>query len=465
MPITYHYGIRVPEDWNIELLKQHYATPVGHERPRSLPHKAHELQKLFERSSWLLSFICDLSLRHRNHDSLQFPVLELSSHYLGNMATDDYRRILDFFLELGILVAPRGSSYSNSGDKFCKAYQLTHQLSPSLVEMRLTNYVVRKSFRRLRKEWLKNKRKQSKKVMKKYAFLSPLKDGRVTIEVEPALQHLKDVIIPKLSDRLKNSKRAMGYYKHHLPEQIRQFNDEVKTDIKQDNYGGRVYTPVTQLHGELRQFIRLDGQPLVQLDIKCSHPFHLGAAVLKDVKKLKDLASSGLTPSSVHSSSSPLMYPKCPESLDVIESEALDFLAKTNGIGGQDLYEAFAEAHSKNLNRTQAKKGVQLIINDDLKSNKGYINEHIQAFSSGWPMLYSLIEEAKIKDNKAIGRWLSTLEREMLLDRIANALHAQGIKVLTIHDAAMFHMPVQDKVEDIVRQGYQAEFDCSPRLT
>jgi len=51
-------------------------------------------------------------------------------------------------------------------------------------------------------------------------------------------------------------------------------------NLSRDNWGNRVYTPLTSLKRELKPCLRYNGQPLVSLDLKSSQPFLIATCLL-----------------------------------------------------------------------------------------------------------------------------------------------------------------------------------------
>jgi hypothetical protein len=455
-----HDIIYIPEDWDYDLFINAYEN-LGYKLPKNIGAKI----ALFERASILLSSIYQFSYCAYKQTEA-FPEITLYSRYLKQIGNDKYKKYLELFIAEDIIKTPKASHYDSEKGE-CKTYQLSDTLSPILVPYTLSNFRARKKTKALYATKVKTKRKKSKKLLKAYPFLNPLRNGDLIINVAAAKECLQNELIPSKQDKISKSKIAKNYYENILPQKIDSFNEQIKTNMNPDNYGGRIYTEAVKLPGKLRKHLRLDGEPLISLDIKCSHFYHLAAALLILKKKSFSDHPTPLTSSTHTPEHLPFMFPKTPERLAALEIELHKIieLATTPKVinGKPDLYEYFGQHQAKKLDRDCSKKILNTILNDKLESNKKYIVGYCKAFRKLFPETFEIIRAAKKSNYKALGKYITSVERYMLLDLVANELYnTHGISTVSVHDCLMCKECDIDTVNAVAIETYQSLLEQAP---
>lgn len=188
-------------------------------------------------------------------------------------------------------------------------------------------------------------------------------------------------------------------------EQIRWINDKAWKFIV-DDFSGRIHTTVTQLKRELRPFLRVNGLPLAQIDIKCCQLLLIGwlakEAGLVDARYLR--------------------------------------------ICEDDLYSYIAEKLS--LNRKDVK--LQLMQRGLFSSNRSRHQQTVvmRFFAKDFPKIMAFVRQkkrgAKTKDNLKPHNRLACAaqmaEVEFVIDRVCARIRRErpATFVTTIHDSLLF---------------------------
>lgn len=226
---------------------------------------------------------------------------------------------------------------------------------------------------------------------------------------------------------------------------------------------GRVHHNVSCLKRELRQFLRVEGEPLVELDISNSQPLFCGLTYfiwLKSGRSFADLHSSDslsealclkednlelliATRSSLSSQKKqkegkgkgiPL---RCPP-LGIVNSDAMKyFVLCEQGQLYEYLAEKVGEDLSDNATRNRFKQKVFSHVMFARKKHMG--NPLAQVFKREFPSIYELVMDAKLKDRSRLASWMQQVESDLVIDRVVKRFmedrpHAF---ILTIHDSVL----------------------------
>lgn len=201
-----------------------------------------------------------------------------------------------------------------------------------------------------------------------------------------------------------------------------------------DDTSGRFHSNVTNMAKGIRSYLRINGKPLVNLDIKNSQPY-LSIILLTDPRKVSSLAKNT-------DLSSTLENLKVSKSKDVKKYISL----VVNG----ELYEFLMEEFSKAglmLNRNETKSQVLRILFAKNRMPKDEVNRNARkVFISNFSTVHRIF--SKIRGNnkgdkflnfKRFAILLQTIEAHLMLDVIVKRISKElpGTVIMTIHDSIL----------------------------
>lgn len=252
---------------------------------------------------------------------------------------------------------------------------------------------------------------------------------------------------------------------------------------------GRVHHNVSCLKRELRQFLRVDGEPLVELDISNSQPLFCGLTYfiwLKNGCSFADLHSSDplsgalrlneehlellIATRSYLSSTKKQKEGKgkgiplrCPP-LGIVNNDAMRYLVLCEQ--GQ-LYEYLAEKAGEDLSDYATRnKFKQKVFSHVMFARKKHMDNSLaQVFKQEFPSIYELVMDAKHKDKSRLAGWMQQVESDLVIDRVVKRFIEErpNAFILTIHDSVL----TKKRDAKFVRKLFQQEFGrfrVSPKL-
>ena len=312
--------------------------------------------------------------------------------------------------------------------KASKGYRYTSVYTDSeLIRYDFTDKHIRKKLTEARKV------KEADK--KKYSYLYKwFTSGKLTIEKDAAFKFIKS---------------------HNLSEALKYSVDAIQSGIWRFKVTGeaqRLYTNLTNLKRELRQFLRYDGEELVELDIKSSQPYFF--------IKLIVVYLSG----------------------EIGQENALKLLSRYNGqwSPSDEEFESFIKSFDVDLSdvasyMTMIKVGlfyptVQMIAKEKL--GKGYPTdkqlkgaffelayssnrtktEIKTAFEDEFPIVTRIMKHYKWKDHSALAIKLQQVESDAILNVVGKSISKKlnRAPIYTIHDSIMTTQEHIDMVRDIM---------------
>jgi hypothetical protein len=216
-----------------------------------------------------------------------------------------------------------------------------------------------------------------------------------------------------------------------LPTHTRLCQDVLVSNIRQREFPfsvgttGRVFNGITGLKRELRHALRIGGEYLGSVDIRCAQPGLLALALTQltppNVPKPRATYKHPAAPD-------PCPLPPCPcpcsPSLCASDSAVFVDLASSGG-----LYEALM-AHT-GLDRDT----VKLAFLRDVLAKKGrYPSEVEQAVRAEFPNVLAFIRAVNRDDHGELIRYLQRLESWLVVERVSPRLLGR-VPVVTLHDA------------------------------
>lgn len=216
-------------------------------------------------SAYYILYVITLQTTYREQKYLDFGYVPLYSKLLEKMLGKDNRTYLDALLESQILEQDdfyhQGKSYGYriSGEHDVEDFKI-HEISTYVLVKKLWNH---KNSRIVDGE---NHEKDSTALID---HLSSFFEG-LSIDYEGALNKLQE-IKAALIEEGKNRKATNVYCSCKFT--LDTLHNKTYRRIFRDGTGRRLFTPITSLKRELREYLSFDGQKLVIMDIANSQPF------------------------------------------------------------------------------------------------------------------------------------------------------------------------------------------------
>jgi hypothetical protein len=201
-----------------------------------------------------------------------------------------------------------------------------------------------------------------------------------------------------------------------------------------DDTSRRFHSNITNMAKDLRQFLRIDGKPLVNLDLKNSQPY-LSIILLTDPGKDSDLTRD----------------PNLAETLKNLKvSRAKDVKKYIKLVVAGELYEYLMREFSKGnleLSRTETKEQVLRILFAKNWMPKNEVNRKARKiFMANFPTVHRIFSKVrgrskddKFRSFKRFAILLQTIEAHLMLDVIVKRIFKEMPEtiVMTIHDSIM----------------------------
>lgn len=231
-----------------------------------------------------------------------------------------------------------------------------------------------------------------------------------------------------------------SYYFHHSTEQYNDIEASVQR-IKNgdlfwsiDNTSGRFHSNVTNMAKGLRPYLRIKGEPLVNIDIKNSQPY-LSSILLTDPGKISYLAKNPA-------------FALMLQSLKVsLNQDVKTYISLV--ISGQ-LYEYLMQEYIKEgliLTRSETKKQVLRILFARNRSPKETTNRKArQIFKVKFPTVHNIFSMVRgsekgdrFSNYSRFAILLQSIESYLMLDVILKRIYKElpGTIAITIHDSVM----------------------------
>lgn len=246
--------------------------------------------------------------------------------------------------------------------------------------------------------------------------------------------------------------------------------------FKQDRFG-RVHHNITCLKRELRACLRVDGSPLVELDISNSQPLFCGLAFFiwkKNQKSFAQLWSNDAFADALllkeenleqliqlrkhknkYNQTNQITLPlPCPGFGDVNNDSLVYLVLCEQGRFYEQLASAAKIDISDQKRRSQFKEQVfeQLLF----AKWRGKDNLVVKAFKEKFPSILEMIRKVNYKDHTRLAKWMQKVESSLVIDGVVERFRLSDPEafVLTIHDSIL----VKQKDAETIRGCFQREF-------
>ncbi len=259
-----------------------------------------------------------------------------------------------------------------------------------------------------------------------------------------------------------------------------------------ENRFGRIDSPLTRLWKGFRPFLRLNGEPLVSIDIKNSQPFFIGrlldriikafdwAAITplvtlqrlildsRHAKMMEDLKATG------DDSEVLRVFMQCyvakwkPEISDKAKSEYKRYVDEA---ASGNLYEQIVLDKHKKVTQGRRNEAKKAIIRS--LYGKSRRSRYWKSFQKLYPVLSDMIYYLKrarvVEASKgyrryaAFSRLLQIIEGKYVFQEVCPALQEAGIEFLTIHDCIVVKESQQDQAYAVIVAAF-AKHNLHPKL-
>jgi len=216
---------------------------------------------------------------------------------------------------------------------------------------------------------------------------------------------------------------------------------------------GRVFNGITGLKRELRNALRIDGEHVGHVDIRCAQPALLAMLLLAQYppygpKNRETYKHTAVVPLPVLLSPLPTPAPSClPADAGVFTEIA------SSGL----LYERLME--STGLDRETLKRRVLV---DVLAKRGGYPSTVEAVFRESFPSVYQIVRRVNRRDHGTLIRLLQRAESWLVVETVAPRLLGK-VRIVTLHDAIFTALRQVPAVETAFREVF-AELGFSMAL-
>ena len=357
----------------------------------------------------------------------------LSSKMLKKLMGDSYRAHLDYLIEFGLIFLCEEYEVGVSN-----RYSLNDEFLGELVpyEIRKTTYVKKA-----------NQREQDRADYARALHPYPCSffDSRLEIDESPAMQYISELYERDLADP------NICFRKHSLTAQrkkmVRQSSVHNVSQRRWLLHSGkkckRFYSVLTNMHKPLRQFLRYNGERLIEWDITNSqplfstlllsrkfyedNPFNLDEVCsLNEYIKKRVQGGPGTSPGAI-------MFPKIERYL----SEPDVCLYVKESIGGT-VYEYIADKIFGSVTKENRDKAKKLIYQSMFcEVQYKYQDKKVEQFKNLFPNVYRVFVQFKKPDHSVLALMLQNIEAKFILERCVNGLQEKfpDVPFFTIHDS------------------------------
>jgi hypothetical protein len=191
--------------------------------------------------------------------------------------------------------------------------------------------------------------------------------------------------------------------------------------IFSEGFAPRLFNCFTNLSSSFRQYARIEGEELFNLDIRNSQPCLL-----------------------------PVFYNNSPED----QAEKAEYI---NTLKTKDLYALIGEKCG--LNRAEAKKSFFIIM---FAENYMQKNKVSRAFKSLFPILSQRLHIKKEKDFKQVAKEMQTTEAEIVIKNTLLPFLQSGGKGFSIHDSIMVRARDVDNIQEALAASFESRLKFRP---
>jgi len=372
-------------------------------KTKKIEHKEHNLK-----TAYLINIIHEIVLKYYfsnkkyiDFDNINDIRFNLWSVILRNKYGMHYSKYIEYLLEKGFMEMV--SNYYAT--KKAKTYRLNYFNINTIKRVKTNDAILAK----------KNNRDYLENSITNYNN-SPI-DIKIRKKLIDDLYHVNvdyDNSIKYLNNLKNEGKIELNkYYKNYTS------LDSIKNNylfFKFDEYG-RFHTNFTILKREIRQnYIKIDNEEVIELDIKNSQPFFLSILFRNEIPEI-----------------------------DQKEKEIQNF----TWLARQGLFYDYFMDKYNNLNRSE----IKLLTYKVLFGHNGINSTENKIFQSVFPKIYDYVLEYKEinKDYRFLAHTLQRMESDFIFGKVIKEIYEKipDIKLFTVHDSISYPIKYKSIVEEI----------------
>ncbi|MCB0401695.1 MAG: hypothetical protein KDD41_06395 [Flavobacteriales bacterium] len=261
-----------------------------------------------------------------------------------------------------------------------------------------------------------------------------------------------------INENAKGEVKKMSYINS-----IQALKDKRFRYFKRNNKNKRLDTNITNLKGELKQFIKGDH---TVIDVCNSQPFLLAILIENIINNNRDTYCCYLQEETIVKTfgikriKRISIFNQNEEKQDLV-----NFSMFYNSVLNGSLYEDFIAHYGNGVNRKDVKIILfKVLFSSNKKQNLIPFKDEKNVFKSVYPFIYDCIYNFKKDDkkNNLLPIYLQRLESYLFIDCIAKELVQNGIVPLTVHDSVIIPTKYKEKALDIIKGVVLKELGVMP---
>jgi hypothetical protein len=407
----------------------------------------------------------------RNHESSynendEFPTVCM--RYLRKTHWDQAKPSVEYLLEHQILIL-KGKHFAG---ETCRRFSLNpiYMKDPSFYTIK--GFTFTRAINKLRKV-----KKQEDKFEKLASWLKKIEydvEGATVFNnllFEARKKHTPFQTISKRNRRKPNDPQSQ-----YVSGQLSIMRFETKdSSYMIDNKGMRLHTSMTNSPRLLRNYISINGEYLVSIDIKNSQPFML-LGILNPCN-FRARRSTGPTSPSSHPwiPTADLAASNLPSIIVRFSSEiqsSIEFQEYKKMVTEGTIYDVFINE----IQIEQSELDAGFTPRDVVKfrfmlcfysPNKTYSGGMKTAFRMKFPKIYRLINELKMTHHNTLALLLQRVESILVLDKICGRIihEKPNVPLFTIHDSILTTPDHVDYVQSVMREVFEQYIGVAPKMS
>ena len=455
--------IRIPKNLHLEKLCNNHTETISN-------YNLKVDKRLMDKIALLCHTINVVSSKKRdywedflNGKTNEIPSVSLSSRILKRHI-HDYAKIMSIANEMGIIII----THSWISNEECKKYKFSTEYSgQEMAYYTITTDTLIKSYKKSLELLTEESKKNNPSFLRKY-----WESGKLTINIPGAMNWVANnqrmemenlaPFFKELTESELQEKVSKIKIKHELfRTSILEINGSFKKGylFHTDRKGERIYTSLSNLKKELRQFLSYDNKDLCSIDLKNSHPYILAGLfsennLFNDGKLEKKLKKGGYW----NDKERRLLFNciiMCLKGLKNLASKDSGIQEYVKLASNGTLYDYIQAQFSDDYEEVTCKKTLKI---ETLKSlyydtRKRHLDIYTltKKIEELFPQVYSHIENLKKGNYQNFAIMLQAIESYLIHDVVCKKIHTVNPKVVlfTIHDCIITTLEHKDFVEKI----------------
>lgn len=439
------YTCFTPENLNLEDLIR--------TSPPSIPHFH------IDYLAYMVGLLVEIPIKNKDFDK---EFVQINSK-LVQRRVRHYRYYIDYLINCGVIIEDKQYivGVKSRGFKFAKVYETktnAYTLTKATLIKSLIDYKEIKYSSIDDGNYTATLKKSNLEASKTdFAYITNWLNSKLTIDLDLADEFLINLKEKEKSNPVVENPDIKYMYRHAV---LLKFHIGIFSP-KEDNTAGRLHSALTQIKGDLRPFIRYDGNKLVAVDIVNSQPY-LAIALLDPIKfQENNLIQIILkTNPKLNSNTYPIMVVK--KILDGSSTENTKLFIELVSSGR--FYEEFGfilkreNIISSDLEEKETRKKAKGITFTTLFSPNNAIayRDEVKIFKKVFPSVFEVFKTIKFGrgHHNTLAILLQTLEADLVLHKACKIISEERpeIPIYTLHDSIITIEGYEDYVYDILKR-------------